>query len=57
MGEEEIKLDDFFLFNEDENSYSPNTDKEENKLFYEQLVTAHGMSPEEATLFINLLQK
>ena len=55
--EEEINLDDFFMFNEDDNLYSPNDDEEENELLYDQLVTDHGMTPEEAASFINLLRQ
>lgn len=54
---DKMNMDDFFMFNEDENLYSPNDDEEENELFYNELVNTHKMTHEEAVSFINSLQK
>lgn len=50
-------LEDFFMFNEDDNLYSPNFDDEENQIFYEELINCHKMTHEEAVSVINSLQK
>lgn len=50
-------LEDFFMFNEDDNLYSPNFDDEENQIFYEELINLHKMTHEEAVSVINSLQK